>query len=284
MTEIKQKIEKIWQNSSEFEQHEDIILEALRAIDSGLVRVAEPSANGWRVNEWVKHAILLYFKIAQTRQINWALEPENSAGHAWVDKVPLKFAGWQKSDFLKHSIRAAPGAIVRHGAFVGKNVVLMPSFVNIGAHIGDGCMIDAWATVGSCAQIGKNCHISGGAGIGGVLEPASASPVIIEDDCFIGARSEIAEGVVVGRGSVISMGVFLSKSTKIVDRETGEIFTGHVPANSVVIPGSLSSGKKAENGMEISTYAAIIVKKADEKTRAKTATNELLRKKSARDG
>ena len=241
---------------------------ALAALDSGAARVAEKGADGWTINQWLKKAVLLSFRLSPMETISGA----PGAAH-WWDKVPSKFSGWDASHFQAAGFRAVPGAIVRRGAFVGKGAVLMPSFVNIGAHVGEGTMVDTWATVGSCAQIGANVHISGGAGIGGVLEPLQAGPVIIEDNCFIGARSEVAEGVVVEEGAVLSMGVFLGASTKIVDRASGEIFVGRVPAYSVVVPGTLPS----KDGTGPSLSCAVIVKRVDAQTRSKTSINELLR-------
>jgi 2,3,4,5-tetrahydropyridine-2-carboxylate N-succinyltransferase len=246
----------------------DAVEAAIRLLDSGEARVAEPGADGgWAVNQWLKKAVLLSFRLTPMREI-----PGGPGGAPWWDKVPSKFEGWDAARFDAAGFRAVPGAIVRRGAYIGPNAVLMPSFVNIGAHVGEGAMIDTWATVGSCAQIGRNVHISGGTGIGGVLEPLQAGPVIIEDDCFIGARSEVAEGVVVERGAVISMGVFLGASTKIVDRATGEVIYGRVPAYSVVVPGTLP-GK--DGGPSLA--CAVIVKRVDAKTRSKTGINELLR-------
>ena len=237
-------------------------------IDKGKVRVAEKVKNKWKVNEWLKKAILLSFRVNEQEIIS------NGPGNAfWWDKVPSKFSNWKKKDFKKANFRVVPNAVVRKGTHIEKNVVLMPSFINIGAFVGESTMIDTWATVGSCAQIGKNCHISGGAGIGGVLEPLQASPVIVEDNCFIGARSEVAEGVIVEEGSVLSMGVYIGASTKIIDRESGKIFYGKVPKYSVVVPGTLS-GKK---GSGINLYCAVIVKTVDAKTRSKTSINDLLR-------
>ncbi|MFG1278335.1 2,3,4,5-tetrahydropyridine-2,6-dicarboxylate N-succinyltransferase [Xanthobacter autotrophicus] len=247
--------------------------EALSLLDSGVARVAEKSADGnWQVNQWLKKAVLLSFRLNDMETI-----AGGPGGAHWWDKVPSKFAAWGEADFRSAGFRAVPGAIVRRSAFIAPNVVLMPSFVNLGAHVGEGTMVDTWATVGSCAQIGKNVHLSGGVGIGGVLEPLQAGPVIIEDDCFIGARSEVVEGVVVRTGSVLSMGVFISASTKIVDRETGEVFVGEVPAYSVVVPGSLP-GKPLPNGQPgPSLYCAVIVKRVDAQTRSKTSINDLLR-------
>jgi 2,3,4,5-tetrahydropyridine-2-carboxylate N-succinyltransferase len=250
----------------------DAVVETLNLLDAGKIRICEKTNNVWEVNGWIKKAILLSFRLND----NFLSKQEIVSGNAlsFFDKVPLKFANWTDEDFKKAGFRAVAGAIVRHSAFIAKNVVLLPSFVNLGAYVDEGSMIDTWATVGSCAQIGKNCHISGGAGIGGVLEPLQANPVIIEDNCFIGARSEIAEGVIVEEGSVISMGVYIGASTKIIDRESGEVFYGRVPAYSVVVPGNVASSK---GGKDLSLYAAIIVKRVDEKTRSKTSVNELLR-------
>jgi 2,3,4,5-tetrahydropyridine-2-carboxylate N-succinyltransferase len=245
----------------------DAVEQALALLDSGEARVAEPGERGWTVNQWLKKAVLLSFRLNAMEAI-----PGGPGGAPWWDKVPSKFAGWDAQEFATRGFRAVPGAIVRRGAYIAPGAVLMPSFVNLGAYVGEGTMVDTWATVGSCAQIGKNVHISGGTGIGGVLEPLQAGPVIIEDDCFIGARSEVAEGVVVERGSVISMGVFLGASTKIVDRATGNISYGRVPAYSVVVPGTLP-GKDGGPGLA----CAVIVKTVDEKTRSKTGINELLR-------
>lgn len=247
--------------------------EALRLLDTGQARVAEKRPNGeWLVNQWLKKAVLLSFRLNDMEMI-----PGGPGGSHWWDKVPSKFLGWSENQFREAGFRAVPGAIVRHSAFVGRNAVLMPSFVNLGAYVDEGTMVDTWVTVGSCAQIGKNVHLSGGVGIGGVLEPLQAGPVIIEDNCFIGARSEIVEGVVVGEGAVISMGVFIGQSTKIVDRHTGEIHMGKVPPYSVVVPGSLP-GKPLPDGMQgPSLYCAVIIKQVDEKTRSKTSINDLLR-------
>lgn len=241
------------------------IEQTIEKLDSGEIRVAEKVNDEWVVNQWVKKAVLLYFRINE----NTVTE---SAGNCYYDKVPLKFADYTAERFKAEGIRAVPGSIVRKGAYISKDVVLMPSFVNIGGYVGEGTMVDSWVTVGSCAQVGKHVHLSGGVGIGGVLEPLQANPTIIEDNCFIGARSEIVEGVIIGEGSVISMGVFISKSTKIFDRTTGEIYTGVVPPGSVVVSGNLPS--KTGN---CSLYAAVIVKHVDAKTLGKTGCNELLR-------
>jgi 2,3,4,5-tetrahydropyridine-2,6-dicarboxylate N-succinyltransferase len=245
---------------------------AIELLDSGQARVAERRADGsWHVHQWLKKAVLLSFRLEEMGAIKGA-----PGGAAWWDKVPSKFTGWKAVRFKKAGFRAVPGAIVRRGAFIAPGVVLMPSFINLGAYVGENTMVDTWATVGSCAQIGRNVHISGGAGIGGVLEPVQAGPVVIEDDCFIGARSEVAEGVVVRKGSVLSMGVYIGTSTKIIDRASGKIFMGEVPPYSVVVPGALP-GKPIGNEPGPSLYCAVIVKRVDEKTRAKTSINELLR-------
>jgi 2,3,4,5-tetrahydropyridine-2,6-dicarboxylate N-succinyltransferase len=250
---------------------------ALELLDRGAARVAERGTNGsWSVNQWLKKAVLLSFRLNDMSVI-----PGGPGKAVWWDKVASKFEGWGENRFREAGFRAVPGCIVRRSAYVAPGVVLMPSFVNLGAYVDTGTMIDTWATVGSCAQIGKNCHISGGAGIGGVLEPLQAGPVIIEDNCFIGARSEVAEGVVVREGSVLSMGVYLGASTRIVERETGAIFQGEVPPYSVLVPGSMPSsttGKSGKGGVvNPNLYCAVIVKRVDEKTRAKTSINELLR-------
>ena len=256
---------------SQLQSIKQAILSTLEMLDTGKIRVAEKINDSWQVNQWVKQAILLSFRLNQ----NYLTRQQSSQGDnvLFYDKVQLKFSDWQTADFESANFRALPGAVVRKGAYIGQKVVLMPSFINIGAFIDSGSMIDTWATVGSCAQIGKNCHISGGAGIGGVLEPLQANPVIIEDNCFIGARSEIAEGVIVEEGSVISMGVYIGASTKIINRTTGEIFYGRVPSYSVVVPGSIPGKKEGEPSL----YAAVIVKTVDDKTRSKTSINELLR-------
>ena len=260
-------IETAWEKRTEFNtattgEVRDAVVSVMNQLDAGTLRVAEKEGAEWVVNQWVKKAILLSFR----------LNP-NVPMEGWYDKVPTKFSAWTEAQFKAAGFRAVPGSFVRHSAFIAKDVVLMPSFVNVGAHVGEGTMVDTWATIGSCAQIGKHCHISGGTGIGGVLEPLQANPVIIEDNCFIGARSEVAEGVIVETGSVISMGVFLGASTKIVDRATGEVMYGKVPAYSVVVPGSLPG--KTPDAPALS--CAVIVKRVDEKTRSKTSINELLR-------
>ena len=245
------------------------INETIKNLDSGKIRVAEKSNNDWIINQWVKKSILLYFRINDMKLIS------NSPGNSnWWDKIDSKFSDMGNEEFKNAGFRAVPGSIVRKGSFVDSGCVLMPSFINIGAYVGSGTMIDTWATIGSCAQIGANCHISGGAGIGGVLEPLQANPVIIEDNCFIGARSEVAEGVIVREGSVLSMGVYLSASTPIVDRESGKVIRGEVPPYSVIIPGTFSPNNDSSKP---SLYCAVIVKIVDEKTRSKTSINELLR-------
>ncbi|MGH6924728.1 MAG: 2,3,4,5-tetrahydropyridine-2,6-dicarboxylate N-succinyltransferase [Propylenella sp.] len=245
----------------------DAVDAALDLLDSGEVRVAEKRDGRWIVNEWLKKAVLLSFRLNDMSTI-----PGGPGGATWWDKVPSKFAGWGENRFRAAGFRAVPGAIVRRSAYIAPGVVLMPSFVNLGAYVGEGTMVDTWATVGSCAQIGRQCHISGGAGIGGVLEPLQAGPVVIEDDCFIGARAEVAEGVIVREGSVLSMGVYLGASTRIVDRASGNVVYGEVPPYSVVVSGSMPG---ASGGPSL--YCAVIVKRVDERTRAKTSINELLR-------
>ncbi|HEY1934228.1 MAG TPA: 2,3,4,5-tetrahydropyridine-2,6-dicarboxylate N-succinyltransferase [Acetobacteraceae bacterium] len=276
MTEhsLQRPIEVLWEqrdtlSSSTRGEARDAVEAALDAMDTGAVRVAEKTAGGWHVNQWLKQAVLLSFRLTDSK-------PMETAAGAY-DKVPLKFAGWGENRFREAGFRAVPGAVVRRSAYIAPGVVLMPSFVNVGAWVGRNTMVDTWATVGSCAQIGANCHLSGGVGIGGVLEPLQANPVIIEDDCFVGARSEVAEGVIVERGSVLSMGVFIGASTKVIDRATGEIYMGRVPAYSVVVPGSLPGRKLPDGSPGPSLYCAVIVKTVDEQTRAKTSINELLR-------
>ncbi|MDX3910791.1 MAG: 2,3,4,5-tetrahydropyridine-2,6-dicarboxylate N-succinyltransferase [Sphingobium sp.] len=250
----------------------DAVVEALRLLDAGEARVAEPVADGWQVNQWLKKAVLLSFRLNDN-----ALIPGGPGGAFWWDKVPSKFEGWDEARFRAAGFRAVPGAFARAGSHIAKNVILMPSFVNIGAFVDEGTMVDTWVTVGSCAQIGKNVHLSGGVGIGGVLEPLQADPVIIEDDCFIGARSEVVEGVRIGKGSVLSMGVFITSTTKIVDRTTGEIFIGQVPPYSVVVPGSLPGKPLPDGTPGPNLSCAVIVKRVDAQTRSKTGINELLR-------
>ncbi|MCA4773819.1 2,3,4,5-tetrahydropyridine-2,6-dicarboxylate N-succinyltransferase [Wolbachia endosymbiont of Mansonella perstans] len=270
LEKVQSDVENIWKNRNELGNRsvkkaaKIIIREVIKLLDSGKIRVAEKLSGGkWVVHTWIKQAILLHFLTEESKIIgsdNW-----------WCDKINNKFDGWNSERFCQLKIRAVPGCFVRRSAYIGTNVVLMPSFVNVGAYIDSGTMIDIWSTIGSCAQIGKNCHISGGVGIGGVLEPIQASPVIIEDNCFIGARSEVAEGVIIREGAVLGMGVFIGASTKIIDRETNKVLYGEVPPYSVVIPGSSPSKNN------ISTYCAVIIKKVDEKTRSKTSINEILR-------
>jgi 2,3,4,5-tetrahydropyridine-2-carboxylate N-succinyltransferase len=250
-----------------------LVEQALELLDSGQARVAQPDGDGgWTVNQWLKKAVLLSFRLQDN-----AVMDAGAAGAPAYDKVPLKFAGWDEQRFRAAGFRVVPGAVVRRSAYIARGVVLMPSFVNLGAYVGENTMIDTWATVGSCAQIGRNVHISGGAGIGGVLEPLQAGPVVIEDHCFIGARSEVAEGVVVGTGAVLSMGVYLGASTKIIDRATGEVHIGRVPPYAVVVPGALPGKALPDGSMGPSLYCAVIVKTVDAQTRAKTGINELLR-------
>jgi 2,3,4,5-tetrahydropyridine-2-carboxylate N-succinyltransferase len=275
---LQKTIDEAWEAREEMSpatggEVREAVESALDALDSGVLRVAEKAGDGWRVNQWAKKAVLLSFRLNDMSVI--AGGPGGDT--PWFDKVPSKFAGWGDKHFRDAGFRAVPNCIVRRSAYIAPGVVLMPCFVNLGAHVGSGTMIDTWATVGSCAQIGENCHISGGAGIGGVLEPLQADPVIIEDNCFIGARSEVAEGVVVETGAVLSMGVYIGASTKIVDRASGEIHFGRVPAYSVVVPGNLPGKPLADGSPGPSLYCAVIVKRVDERTRAKTSINELLR-------
>ena len=271
-SQLESAIEAAWENRDSISpattgEAREAIEDTLTALDSGKLRVAEPRENGeWHVNQWAKKAVLLSFRLNDMAMI----EGSNGNG-SWWDKVPSKWQGWGENQWRAAGFRAVPGSIVRRSAYVAPGVVLMPSFVNIGAYVGEGSMVDGWATVGSCAQIGKHVHLSGGVGIGGVLEPMQAGPTIIEDNCFIGARSEVVEGCIVREGSVLGMGVFIGKSTKIEDRETGEVMYGEVPPYSVVVAGSMPS----KNGVNL--YAAIIVKRVDERTRSKTSINDLLR-------
>ncbi|MBB3612281.1 2,3,4,5-tetrahydropyridine-2,6-dicarboxylate N-succinyltransferase [Rhizobium sp. BK602] len=261
-------------NTSTRGEVRDAVETALNLLDSGKVRVAERGSDGnWTVNQWLKKAVLLSFRLNDMKIVEGG-----PAGATWWDKVPSKFEGWGENRFREAGFRAVPNAVVRHSAYIAPNAILMPSFVNLGAYVGEGTMVDTWATVGSCAQIGKHVHLSGGVGIGGVLEPMQAGPTIIEDNCFIGARSEVVEGCIIREGSVLGMGVFIGKSTKIVDRTTGEITYGEVPPYSVVVAGALPSGNTMANGQPApSLYCAVIVKRVDEKTRSKTGINELLR-------
>jgi 2,3,4,5-tetrahydropyridine-2-carboxylate N-succinyltransferase len=250
----------------------DAVAAALSLLDSGALRVAEKVEGSWLIHQWLKKAVLLSFRHNDSKVISGGPD-----GGGWWDKVPSKFANWQADDFSEAGFRTVPPSTVRYSAYVAPNVVLMPSFINVGAYVDSGTMIDTWATVGSCAQIGKNCHISGGVGIAGVLEPLQSEPVIIEDDCFIGARSEVAEGVIVEQGSVLSMGVYIGASTKLVYRDSGEIITGRVPAYSVVVPGTLGGGQRPDGSVIPSLYCAVIIKQVDARTRSKTSINELLR-------
>jgi 2,3,4,5-tetrahydropyridine-2,6-dicarboxylate N-succinyltransferase len=275
--QLQQIIEKAWDERDAIStattgEVRDAVSEALNLLDSGALRVAEKGSDGWAVNQWLKKAVLLSFRLN-----DMAMIPGGPGGSHWWDKVPSKFEGWGDNRFRDAGFRAVPGSIVRHSAHIAKGVVLMPSFVNLGAHVGENSMVDTWATVGSCAQIGKNVHLSGGVGIGGVLEPLQAGPVIIEDDCFIGARSEVVEGVIVEQGAVLAMGVFISSTSKIIDRATGEIFVGRVPSYSVVVPGALPGKALPDGSPGPSLSCAVIVKRVDAQTRAKTAINELLR-------
>ncbi len=249
----------------------------LEGLDTGTLRVAEKIDGEWRTNQWLKKAVLLSFRLFDTAPMPGGPTDPVRGESSWYDKVASKFSGWDASDFRTAGFRAVPNCVVRRSAYIAPGVVLMPSFVNIGAYVDSGTMVDTWATIGSCAQIGKNCHISGGAGIGGVLEPLQADPVIVEDDCFIGARSEVAEGVIVETGAVLSMGVYIGASTKIVDRSTGEVHFGRVPAYSVVVPGALPGREMADGSPGPGLYCAVIVKQVDEQTRAKTSINDLLR-------
>lgn len=275
MMNMENQINNYWENTDNINfldaNVKNNVNQVLALIDKGDLRVAEKTIDGWQVNEWVKKAILLSFR---TNDMALIQGPAKDGKHsAWYDKVPSKFLGWTEDEYKSANFRSVPGCFVRHASYIAPNVVLMPSFVNLGAYIDSGTMIDTWVTIGSCAQIGKNCHISGGVGIGGVLEPLQANPVIIEDNCFIGARSEIAEGVIVGEGSVISMGVYLGQSTKIYNRETKEITYGKVPPYSVVVSGTLPNEDPTKPGL----YCAVIVKQVDSKTRSKTSINDLLR-------
>jgi 2,3,4,5-tetrahydropyridine-2-carboxylate N-succinyltransferase len=273
---LRRTIEEVWDqrdalNAATTGRPREAVERALALLDGGQARVAEPAAGGWTVNEWLKKAVLLSFRL------NDSMPMPGPGGAPVFDKVAMKFAGWGAAQFQAAGFRAVPGAVVRASAYVAPGVVLMPCFVNVGAYVDRGTMVDTWATVGSCAQIGRNCHLSGGVGIGGVLEPLQANPTIIEDDCFIGARSEVVEGVVVERGSVLSMGVFLSASTRIIDRTTGEVFVGRVPAYSVVVPGAMPGRPLPDGSPGPSLACAVIVKRVDERTRSKTSINELLR-------
>jgi 2,3,4,5-tetrahydropyridine-2-carboxylate N-succinyltransferase len=275
--ELAQTIEAAWENRADVTAAttglvRDAVGTALNLLDRGEARVAEKIDGSWHVHQWLKKAVLLSFRLNDMTTI-----PGGPGAAVWWDKVRSKFEGWTDAQFRAAGFRAVPNCVVRHGSFIAPGVVLMPSFVNLGAYVGEGTMIDTWATVGSCAQIGRHCHISGGAGIAGVLEPLQANPVIIEDNCFIGARAEVAEGVIVGEGSVLSMGVYIGASTRIIDRETGEVFKGQVPPFSVVVPGAMPGKPLPDGNPGPSLYCAVIVKRVDAQTRAKTSINELLR-------
>ena len=276
-TEIKSDIEELWEEKDKINfsnlEIKKKVLHVFELLDSGQIRVCEKQEEDWVTNQWIKKAILLSFKTQENNIFSSGISNARRGQYSWFDKAFLKTSGWVEDEWTKRNFRSVPGAIIRYSAFIGENVVLMPSFINLGAYVDSGTMIDTWATVGSCAQIGKNVHISGGAGIGGVLEPLQANPVIIEDNCFIGARAEVAEGVIVQEGSVLSMGVYIGASTKIVDRETGDIYFGKIPPFSVVVPGSLPG----KNSDAPSLYCAVIVKRVDAKTRSKTSINDLLR-------
>jgi 2,3,4,5-tetrahydropyridine-2-carboxylate N-succinyltransferase len=281
-TDLQQAIDGAWENRDRIGIHtkgpeREAVDRALELLDSGAVRVAEKVAGSWRVNEWLKKAVLLSFRL-NALMVTLGGPRDQAHGEAgWFDKITPKFAGWDEERFRGAGFRAVPGSIVRYSAYIAPDAVLMPCFVNVGARVERGTMIDTWATVGSCAQVGANVHLSGGAGIGGVLEPLQANPVIVEDDCFIGARAEVAEGVIVERGAVLAMGVYIGASTKIVDRASGEIHYGRVPAYSVVVPGTFPGKPLPDGSPGPGLYCAVIVKKVDEKTRAKTSINELLR-------
>jgi 2,3,4,5-tetrahydropyridine-2-carboxylate N-succinyltransferase len=280
--EMQKTIDAAWERRTEINPQSDghvrdVVHSALDALDRGEVRVAEKRDGKWQTNQWLKKAVLLSFRLADSELIPGGGNYPHFGEAGWFDKVPSKFAGWSEDHFRAAGFRAVPNCVVRRSAYVAPGVVLMPSFLNVGAYVDSGTMVDTWVTIGSCAQIGKNCHISGGVGIGGVLEPVQAGPVVIEDNCFIGARSEVVEGVVVGEGSVISMGVFIGASTKIIDRNTGEVHMGKVPPYSVVVSGSMPGKAFPNNEMGPSLYCAVIVKRVDEQTRSKTSINELLR-------
>jgi 2,3,4,5-tetrahydropyridine-2,6-dicarboxylate N-succinyltransferase len=278
MTDLARNVEAAWEDRANVSisttgNVREAVDEAMNLLDSGKARVAEKALSGeWQVHQWLKKAVLLSFRLNDMKVVSGGPD-----GATWWDKVPSKFEGWGENRFREAGFRAVPSTTVRRGAYIAPGVVLMPSFVNLGAYVDEGTMVDTWATVGSCAQIGKNVHLSGGVGIGGVLEPLQANPTIIEDNCFIGARSEVVEGVIIGEGSVLSMGVFISASTKIIDRSTGETFIGRVPPYSVVVPGSLPGKPLPDGTPGPSLYCAVIVKRVDAQTRAKTGINELLR-------
>ena len=281
--QLENLIERAWEERDSIDtntkgEFRESVEEALSLMDSGAERVASPKGgHKWQVNQWLKKAVLLSFRLNDMGVIPGGPEDVKRGMSSWWDKVPSKFSGWTEHQFRDSGLRAVPNCVVRRSAYIASGVVLMPSFVNIGAYVDSGTMVDTWATIGSCAQVGKNCHISGGAGIAGVLEPMQADPVIIEDNCFIGARSEVAEGVIVETGSVLSMGVYIGASTKIINRDSGEVITGRVPAYSVVVPGSMPGKALPDGSPGPSLYCAVIVKQVDEQTRSKTSINELLR-------
>jgi 2,3,4,5-tetrahydropyridine-2-carboxylate N-succinyltransferase len=277
MVDVQAVIERAWEerdiiSSATRGEVRDAVEQALDGLDTGSLRVAEKRDGKWHTNQWLKKAVLLHFRLTGMTAI-----PGGPGGAHWWDKVPSKFAGWGGNQFQAAGFRAVPGSLVRHSAYIAPGVILMPSFVNLGAYVDSGTMVDTWTTVGSCAQIGKNCHLSGGVGIGGVLEPLQSEPVVIEDNCFIGARAEVAEGVLVGEGSVLAMGVYLSASTRIIERASGEIFYGRVPPFSVVVSGTLPGKPLPDGSPGPGLYCAVIVKRVDAKTRAKTSINDLLR-------
>ena len=271
LEKIEKTINEVFENKNKIDSSDktlnDLVSETINLLDNGKIRVAEKKGDKWQVNQWIKKAILLSFRVNK-------MKASKGPYSTWYDKVDGKTQGWSEEQVKKAGFRYVPNGVIRKGAHIAKNVVLMPSFINVGAYVDEGTMIDTWASVGSCAQVGKNCHISGGAGIGGVLEPMQANPTIVEDNCFLGARAEIAEGVIVEKGSVLSMGVYIGASTRIIDRATGKIHYGKVPAYSVVVPGSMPS---TNNPKGPSLYCVVIVKKVDEKTRSKTSINDLLR-------
>ena len=283
MTDLEQTIDAAWETRTTLSPDSapaavrDAVAHVIADLDTGRLRVAEKIGGAWSTHQWIKKAVLLSFRLAENAPMRFGRHAGSAEPFAFFDKVPTKFAGLSDDQLAASGVRVVPPAVARRGAFIAKNVVLMPSYVNIGAYVDEGTMVDTWSTVGSCAQIGKNVHLSGGVGIGGVLEPLQANPTIIEDNCFIGARSEVVEGVVVGEGSVISMGVFIGQSTKIIERETGKVHMGKVPPYSVVVSGSLPQKPYADGSPSPSLYCAVIVKRVDEKTRSKTSINELLR-------
>ncbi len=280
--DLKTTIETAWENRDAITTAtsgapREAVEQALDGLDRGAFRVAEKIDGDWHVHQWLKKAVLLSFRLNDSKPLPGGPREETRGEAAWYDKVPSKFAGWGEAEFQAAGFRAVPNCVVRHSAYIAPGVVLMPSFVNIGAYVDSGTMVDTWATIGSCAQVGRNCHISGGTGIAGVLEPLQAEPVIIEDDCFIGARAEVAEGVIVGQGSVLSMGVYIGASTRIVDRESGEVHRGRVPPYSVVVPGTMPGRPLPDGSPGPGLYCVVIVKRVDENTRAKTSINDLLR-------